>query len=37
MALNYSDNLLEYPNVFDFTKYDDITQSIELEFDPEDV
>ena len=34
MVLNYSENLFDYPNVMNLM--DDITQSIELEFDPED-
>jgi len=31
MVLNYTDNLMLYPNVMSF---DDLTQSIEIEFDP---
>lgn len=34
MVLNYTDNLLLYPNVIDFFKMDDLIQSIEIEFDP---
>ena len=33
MVLNYTDNLFEYENVIDF---ENVIQSIELEFDPED-
>ena len=32
MSLNYSDNLMQYPNVIDI--FADITQGIEIEFDP---
>lgn len=34
MRLNFTDNLTQYPNVIDPFKMDDITQSIEVEFDP---
>lgn len=34
MMLNFSDNLVEYPNVIDPFLMDDLTQSIEIEFDP---
>jgi hypothetical protein len=33
MVLNYSDNLFEYENVMNF---ENVIQSIEIEFDPED-
>jgi hypothetical protein len=33
MVLNYSDNLFEYENVINF---ENVIQSIEIEFDPED-
>ena len=36
MSLSYQDNLLEYPNVMDIMNFDDIIQSVELEFDPSD-
>jgi len=36
MVMNYTDNLLLYPNVIDYTTFDDITASIQLEFDPTD-
>lgn len=34
MSLNFSDNLTKYPNVMDPYKMDDLTESIEVEFDP---
>ena len=34
MSLNYSDNLTEYNNVVDIFREDDLTQSIETEYDP---
>ena len=36
MVLNYSDNLTEYPHVIDLMTMEEITQSIEIEFDPSD-
>jgi hypothetical protein len=33
MVMNYTDNLFDYENVIDF---DNVIQSIEIEFDPED-
>jgi hypothetical protein len=34
MVLIYSDNLMDYPNVIDPFQMDDLTGSIEIEFDP---
>lgn len=34
MSLNFSDNLTLYPNVFDPYSLGELTQSIEIEFDP---
>lgn len=34
MVLNYTDNLMDYPNVIDFMRMEDLTESIEIEFDP---
>lgn len=34
MSLNYSDNLTDYKNVVDIFADDDLTQSIDIEFDP---
>jgi len=34
MVLNYTDNLMLYPNVLDPFTMDDLIQSIEIEFDP---
>jgi hypothetical protein len=34
MNLNFADNLTLYPNVVDTYTMDDLTQSIEVEFDP---
>ena len=36
MVMNYTDNLLLYPSVVDFATFDDVTASIQLEFDPTD-
>jgi len=36
MVMNYTDNLFEYENVINFMDFDDVIQSIEIEFDPED-
>jgi hypothetical protein len=36
MVLNYTENLVEYPHVIDITRITDVTQGIEIEFDPED-
>jgi hypothetical protein len=36
MVLLFSDNLTNYPHVIDVTQFSDITQGIEIEFDPED-
>jgi hypothetical protein len=34
MAMYFTDNLKAYPNVIDFFNFEDLTQSIEIEFDP---
>ena len=34
MTLNYTDNLTDYSNVVDIFRSDDLTQSIDIEFDP---
>jgi len=34
MILSYTDNLMLYPNVINPYELDDLTQSIEIEFDP---
>ena len=34
MSLNYSDNLMAYPGVIDALSFEDLTQGIEVEFDP---
>jgi hypothetical protein len=36
MVMNYHDNLFEYENVINFMDLDNVIQSIEIEFDPED-
>jgi hypothetical protein len=36
MVMNYTDNLFEYENVIDIIDLDNVIQSIEIEFDPED-
>ena len=35
MVMNYSDNLMEYPHAIDISSIQDVTQGIEIEFDPE--
>lgn len=34
MVLNFSDNLMDYPNVIDIYSMGDLTSGIEIEFDP---
>ena len=34
MVLNFSDNLMDYPNVIDIYSFGDLTSGIEIEFDP---
>ena len=36
MDLNYTENLMDHPHVIDILTMEDLTQSIEIEFDPED-
>lgn len=36
MAMNYTDNLMQYSHVIDLSVIEDVTQGIEIEFDPED-
>ena len=36
MALSYSENLFAYDEVLDYNMFDDLTQSVEIEFDPKD-
>lgn len=36
MTMIYTDNLMSYPNVIGLNEFDDLTQSIEMEFDPEE-
>ena len=34
MVLNFSDNLMDYPNVIDIYSMGDLISGIEIEFDP---
>ena len=36
MTMVYTDNLMSYPNVIGINEFDDLTMSIEMEFDPEE-